>query len=55
MRNPYNRKSQSSLLLYVILLVITLAIMFSLKRCQTVNYYNRSNASQSILGALPVG
>lgn len=34
MKNSHNQKPQSRLLLYVLLLVITLGIMFSLKRCQ---------------------
>ncbi len=34
MKNSHNQKPQSRLLLYVLLLVITLGIMFSLKRCR---------------------
>lgn len=34
MKNSHNQKPQSRLLLYVLLLVITLGVMFSLKRCQ---------------------
>ncbi|MDE6428063.1 MAG: transporter substrate-binding domain-containing protein [Muribaculaceae bacterium] len=34
MKNSFERKAGSRLLLYVVLLVVTLGVMFSLKRCQ---------------------
>lgn len=34
MKNSHNQKPQSRLLLYILLIVITLGLMFSLKRCQ---------------------
>ncbi len=34
MKNSHSQKPQSRLLLYVLLLVVTLGLMFSLKRCQ---------------------
>ena len=42
MKNSHNQKPQSRLLLYVILLVVTLGIMFSLKRCQHFNVASHS-------------
>lgn len=49
MKNPHNQKPQSRLMLYGLLIVITLGLMFSLKRCQQFDVNSNSQSTNDTI------